>query len=222
MSPANKGKGAAIQWLKDRAAYSGDKCLIWPFSTTRGYGRFGHNGKGHYAHRYMCALMHGNAPTPDHQAAHSCGNGHKGCVHPQHLSWKTQSENQLDRRQHGTTRRNIRGRPGSLTLAQVEQIRALASTKTQDEIAAMFDTVRGNVQLILAGKTKTRVYGLERQRVLTTLAKATRPMTTNEITESARLVSKVAARSMLKLMSRAGIIKKVSPGLYVSASQPPP
>ena len=44
----------------------------------------------------MCFLAHGEPPTPDHVAAHSCGKGRDGCVHPKHLRWATSSENALD------------------------------------------------------------------------------------------------------------------------------
>src|SRR4051812_5100930 len=103
-APPNKGKGEAVAWLREHALYCGDDCLIWPFSRARGYGNFGYLGKNIYAHRFMCELIHGPAPTPDHHAAHSCGNGHKACVNPMHITWKTSSENMRDKELHGTTR----------------------------------------------------------------------------------------------------------------------
>jgi hypothetical protein len=95
----NKGNGAAVKWLRDRATYNGDGCLIFPFSRNpqKGYGMFGNNGELLYAHRFMCELANGPPPTRKHQTLHSCGNGHGGCVHPQHLSWGTNSDNQRDR-----------------------------------------------------------------------------------------------------------------------------
>jgi hypothetical protein len=57
------------------------------------------------AHRAMCRLIHGNPPTPKHQAAHSCGNGRRGCVHPGHLRWATDAENRAERRAADAARR---------------------------------------------------------------------------------------------------------------------
>jgi hypothetical protein len=132
---ATKGNGKAIQWIRDHQDYEHkDWCLMWPFYRLRGYGSFGYLGKSYYAHRFMCELVHGKPPTPDHQAAHSCGNGHLGCVNPHHLSWKTQSENQLDCREHGTQAKNKRGTRGKLTMAIADQIRALKGVKLQWQI----------------------------------------------------------------------------------------
>jgi hypothetical protein len=88
----DRGKSACQKWLEDHVGYDKDDCLIWPFSSTRGYGHFKCNGVRSYAHRYMCTLVHGEPPSDEHQASHSCGKGHQKCVSPRHLSWKTQSE----------------------------------------------------------------------------------------------------------------------------------
>jgi hypothetical protein len=217
----SKGKSACQKWLDDHAGYEGDDCLIWPFSGPRGYGHFKCNGKRSYAHRYMCTLIHGDPPSDKHQASHSCGRGHEGCVHPLHLSWKTQSENQLDRRIHGTTKRNGNGWAGKVTMAQAEEIRRLASTKTQDDLAEMFDTSRGNIQFILNGQTKLKVLGLERQRILTVLSKAGRPMSYQEIKAAARLVTLGATQNMMKRMADAGIIVRLGRGRYSTPTQTP-
>ena len=55
-------------------------------------------GRRQSAHRAMCELVHGPAPTPKHQAAHSCHRGCDGCVLPQHLHWATDAENRAERR----------------------------------------------------------------------------------------------------------------------------
>jgi hypothetical protein len=147
----NKGKGAIVIWLREHAAHEGDNCLIYPFRRIHtGYGQFSFEGRLHYANRFMCELAHGPAPTPDHQSAHSCGNGDEGCVHPGHLSWKTRSENQLDRREHGTTKQ---GRRFKLTPEQVAEIRSLKGQKTQTEIAGMFGVTRENIWFIQSGRS---------------------------------------------------------------------
>lgn len=146
-APHNKGNGKAAQWLYDRATHSGDDCLIYPFARSRqkGYGFLGHNGQHQYAHRFMCELANGPAPTPEHQAAHSCGKGHTGCVNPRHLRWATNSENQLERRAHGT------GKPPNqpkrkLTVEQIAEVRALKGKVTQYELAQRFGVKTGSIE----------------------------------------------------------------------------
>src|SRR5258708_162153 len=114
-----RGRGKALAWIMAHVDYDGDGCLPWPFATdTHGYGMFGANGEHHKAHLFMCQQMHGPRPSPKHQASHSCGQGHKACVHPKHVSWKTRSENHLDRRRHGTAATNKWGKNGKMTVEE--------------------------------------------------------------------------------------------------------
>lgn len=138
-NPVTKGNGNAITFLRDHVFFAGDECLIWHFSTNgTGYGRLGYLGKGYYAHRLMCEMAHGPAPTPQHEASHSCGNGGAGCVNPRHLDWKTRSANQLDRRRHGTAATNRHGPTGKLTSSDKMAILALRGKLPQRAIAAKF------------------------------------------------------------------------------------
>lgn len=135
----SKGKGAAIQWLRDHVDHNGAECLIWPFSTNgTGYGVLGYEGGRLYAHRKMCELAKGPPPSPDHEAAHDCGNGMSGCVNPKHLDWKTRSENHLDRRRHGTHATSVWGSRGKLSAAQKMEILALKGKLPQRVIAARY------------------------------------------------------------------------------------
>ena len=80
-----------------------DSCLAWPFGrTSKGYGKIWVDGKTHLVSRLACAHAHGEAPTLTHEAAHSCGKGHEGCVNPHHLRWATRTENFADKIIHGT------------------------------------------------------------------------------------------------------------------------
>ena len=205
----NKGNGRAIRWLCENADHKGKDCLIWPFSRLRGYGQFKHEGEKYYAHRYMCELAHGPAPTPEHQAAHSCGQGDRGCVNPNHLSWKTQSGNQLDRRLHGTKNRSW-GRTGRLTPQQIDDIFALRGQKTHDEIASIFGVSRRNVGTILSGKSRRGPK--ERERILIALSAAKRPLTTAEIEQAAKMPG--SASSILNRMLQAGEVVRASWGKY--------
>lgn len=148
MAP-NKGNGKTIKWLRAHAGHEGDDCLIWPFSKSNGYGMFGYLGELHYAHRFMCELAHG--PSPEgYDASHSCGNGHKGCCNPRHVSWKSKSDNQYDRAHHGT--KNTWGPRGKLTPQIAEQIKALKGTAPQRVLAARFGVSRSNISNIQCGR----------------------------------------------------------------------
>lgn len=93
------------QWLKAHVGHAGTECLVWPFGRfSNGYGQVYIQGKNCVASREMCILAHGNPPTPSHEAAHRCGNGHLGCVNPQHLRWATAAENQADKLTHQEVR----------------------------------------------------------------------------------------------------------------------
>lgn len=152
--------GTAERWLRAHVDHNAEACLVWPFScSTPGYGQFMPAGakKVRTAHRLMCELVHGAAPTSEHQAAHSCGN--RRCVNPAHLSWKTRSENQLDRHKHGTG--NTYGLKGKLTPLQVEHIRSMKGLETSVQTAARYDTTESNVRLIQDGVT----WRLDRRRI---------------------------------------------------------
>lgn len=141
----NKGNGKCVQWLRDHASHTGKDCLHWPYMRNQetGYCMFGLDGEILYAHRYMCELAHGHAPSDEHQAAHSCGKGHLGCLNPQHLSWKTISENLADKKAHRSWARYLENR---LTTAQVAEVRALKGTMSQYEIAKRFGVKRSCIQ----------------------------------------------------------------------------
>jgi transcriptional regulator with XRE-family HTH domain len=152
---AEREEGKAIQFIRNHATYPHKEwCLIWPFSTTRGYGRFGYKGKGYYAHRFMCELAHGRAPTDIHEAAHSCGD--TACVNPHHLSWKTPAENGLDNRQHGTHVRSRYGNAGKITPEQADTIRSLQGQKTLRELADEYGVSESAISNVWTGKTHYR------------------------------------------------------------------
>ena len=91
-----------MRWIEEHVGHEGNGCLKWPFSV-------GDNGRGivqvdgtiYTAPRFMCLLAHGERRRPTHEAAHSCGKGHKGCIDPQHLWWATSVENHADKIEHG-------------------------------------------------------------------------------------------------------------------------
>lgn len=136
----------------------GNECILWPFGT-RGGGRgcIDIDGKSEFVSRAMCAAVHGKPPTPDHEAAHSCGNGHLGCFNPKHLRWATRRDNALDALEHGTSSMFTPGAShpnAKLTQADVEKIkRAPTGHGTQIKLARLFCVDPGTIKSIRSGRT---------------------------------------------------------------------
>ncbi|MDR9777187.1 hypothetical protein RJJ65_32030 [Rhizobium hidalgonense] len=132
--------------------HTGDGCLTWPFSKNgKGYGSLYVDGKPIIASRYVCELVNGPPPTPEHEAAHNCGKGHEGCIAPGHLEWKTHKENMADKVVHGTNIR-VRGErhhSAKLTEAEVREIRSLKGEETERAMAARFGVSNQTIHSIL-------------------------------------------------------------------------
>ena len=146
-----KPAGEAVSFLENTVLpFDGDECLIWPYTRgSGGYGRVWHSGKVRYVHRIVCEAWHGQAPSPEHEAAHLCGKGHEGCVNRKHLVWKTRAENEADKLAHGTHNRGEQHARAKLTETQVLRIRASAVTGAQ--LAKEYGVSR---QLISSIKTR--------------------------------------------------------------------
>ena len=137
----------AKRWLRAHLDHQDREfCLIWPFRRAQnGYPQIG--AARVVPTRVMCEHRHGPPPSPKHQAAHSCNNGHGGCVNPWHLDWKTPAENQLDRPDRG-------GRmPRKLTLEQVDEIRSMKGRERTVDTAERFQVTEANIRHIQSGKT---------------------------------------------------------------------
>lgn len=137
------------RYLRSLVGHIGDDCVIWPFARkSNGYGTIPRNGRPSVASREMCRLAHGEPPTPAHEAAHSCGNGHLACVNPTHLSWKTHQENVADMLSHGTRMTGEKNAAAKLTASDVIEIRQLYASMSCEEIASRFHVSGSNVWLI--------------------------------------------------------------------------
>lgn len=125
------------RWMQENVAYEGDDCLAWPFtrSPDTGRGNATWNGKETSAPRVMCIMAYGEPPTEAHEAAHSCGNGHLGCINPRHLRWTTRSGNIADMAEHGTLRRGSAVNTSKLSADQVREIRQRAASERQNKLA---------------------------------------------------------------------------------------
>ena len=117
-------KNASEIWVEELFKSPTDECVQWPFHrNNRGYGQIGVDRKVISAHRFICQKQNGAPPTPEYHAAHLCGKGSDGCVNPRHLKWKTASENEADKFEHGTRARGEDAKQAKLTAADVAVIR---------------------------------------------------------------------------------------------------
>jgi hypothetical protein len=150
--PAN---GSVPAWIEAHAAYDGDECLIWPFGRfSNGYGAVSNDPRARVASRVMCWRAHGAPPTPEHEAAHSCGKGHLGCVHRGHLSWKIPTSNAEDKIAHGTE--NSGARNGGAWLSEgdvVDVLDMLDKGFTHHLIAKWVGVSRSTITRIANGKS---------------------------------------------------------------------
>jgi hypothetical protein len=128
-----------------------DTCLIWPFSTSRGYGYLYRGGKNHLVHRLVCIEAHGPPPFPGAQACHGeCHN--RRCVNPRHVYWGSPTDNNgRDKVRDGTTNRGERSHSAKLTAAKVRQIHR--TTGTHNSIARRFGVSRSCVGAIKMGQS---------------------------------------------------------------------
>jgi hypothetical protein len=143
-----KPSARSTKWLLLHLDYPHEEwCLIWPFSRTQnGYTQVGLERVP--AHRIMCEYRHGPAPSPTHHAAHSCARGHEGCVNPNHVSWKTPSENHVERFEHsGLVPRH------KITPEQVDEIRALKGRERTVDTAERYGVTPQNIRMIQNGKS---------------------------------------------------------------------
>lgn len=140
-------QGEPLRWLREVAIpYAADDCLTWPFGGNgNGYGRMWVNGRKAYPHRVVCEAVHG-VPSGVADAAHSCGNGHLGCVNPRHLRWTDRSDNLMDRVEHNTHNRGEKNPNSKLTPDDVRQIRACAGTTSLAELARRFRVSRSTIR----------------------------------------------------------------------------
>jgi len=131
-------RGATHAFLEAHVNFDGDECLTWPFATdAHGCARIRDGGDNVPAYRIMCEMAHGPAPTPRHQATHTCGKGHEACINPNHLEWGTGFKNQQDRVEHGTSNRGER---------------CAAHKLTRDEVLEIFNRLKGGERPYLLAK----------------------------------------------------------------------
>lgn len=132
--------------------FEGEDCLIWPYAKDKaGYAQMGVDGHKRSVHRILCIAVLGDPPTNAHQAAHTCGRGHEGCVSKKHLAWKTPLENTADQVVHGTRVRGERQYRAKMTEAQVRAVLANKDGCTQRELASRYGVKPSAISKIMRG-----------------------------------------------------------------------
>lgn len=133
-----------MKFIEETLGYFGEHCRLWPYAlNSAGYGHLMYQGKNVLAHRIVCELAYGPAPTDRPEAAHLCGNGHKGCINQTHLEWKSRKSNAEDMIAHGRSCRGQKHYMARLTEDKVRFIRANAGTLGLQEMADKFGVSRG-------------------------------------------------------------------------------
>lgn len=149
-------------FLPTALKFEGDNCLIWPYGRAKsGYGMVYPNGKPENAHRVVCRLAHGDPPTPEHHAAHSCGV--RACVNPRHLRWATRVENFSDMIAHGTKTLGERHPQSKLNETQVKDIRASVGKVSKYALAKRYGVSHSTITDVITGKTWGHVSYLRRE-----------------------------------------------------------
>ncbi len=148
--------GEARRFLDELAALPPQSaCVIWPYArTSAGYGNVRIGGKNWVVSRLVCEAVHGTPPTEAHEAAHSCGNGHLGCVNPWCLYWATHSVNQRERVRHGTDGFGEKNPASKLSSTQVAQIINSRGVVTGKALAAAFGVSKQQITKIQLGQCR--------------------------------------------------------------------
>ena len=149
------------EFLLAHVNYIADDCVIWPFAKKGGgrgralYGAVKIDGVQRSAHRYMCELAHGTAPTNRHEAAHSCHN--PACINPLHLRWATRVENEADKDERGSRPRGEKHKNTHLSDDDIRAIRA--DPRPQRAIAKTYGISQTPVSMIKRRLTWGHVQG---------------------------------------------------------------
>lgn len=196
-------------WLADHVDHQGDDCLAWPFGIIDGYATFSEAKTTRYAHRIMCEMVNGPAPSRQHLAARSCGRNGIACVNPNHLSWKTRSE--VRREEAAAQRAGPRKkRRWKLTREQTIKVRELKGKKSQRAIGAMFGIRQQTVAYL---QRQTFYRSPERERIHAALEATAAPMTIREVMKAAG-VSYWCATNVLHKLTRERTVVRFRRGRY--------
>ena len=97
--------GAGVKFCDEALGSDTDECIVWPYggsSNPDKYPMIRVGGKNLLGHRYVCRMAHGDPPSSDSYACHSCAN--RKCVNPRHLRWADHAANMNDKAIHGSVK----------------------------------------------------------------------------------------------------------------------
>jgi hypothetical protein len=102
-------------------------------------------------HVLVCETFHGPRPF-GHAVAHA--DGDRSNNRADNLRWATYTENEADKRAHGTAARGERQGLSQLTADKVREIRTRAAAgETQRSLAHAFGVCKASIQTAISGKT---------------------------------------------------------------------
>lgn len=141
--------GEAHRFLDDAVKFRQDGCLTWPYAKSEnGYGNIFIEGRNHVVSRVVCERVNGPPPSDAHEAAHSCGRGHEGCIAPLHLSWALPVQNAIDRYMHGTDGVGSSNPSAKLSESSVTEILSAKGVESQEKLAKRFGITQSMVSRI--------------------------------------------------------------------------
>lgn len=123
------------------------KKLLIQALTFNGYFCIGTSKGTRSAARLICEAFHGACPKNKEQAAH--WNGIRTDNRPENLRWVTRRENYKDQIRHGTSKKGDGHHNVKLTTQKILEIRKLAKTMKQREIAKIYNTCESNISGIV-------------------------------------------------------------------------
>lgn len=137
-------------WILTQTVRTKRGCLIWQGCTNaRGYGRTSIDGKQRGTHQIVLRAYKGEPIDPALRARHSCDT--PACVNPNHLTWGTQSENNIDDSARGKRRSRLK-----LTPDQVRDIkRRLAAGESNSALAREYGVQQATICCIKTGRSWT-------------------------------------------------------------------
>lgn len=125
-------------------------CWIWLASISNyGYGVLTINGKNKNTHRLSYEIYKGEIPKGMH-VCHTCDV--PACVNPNHLFLGTAMDNMRDMIKKNRKAIGVNHGYSKLTEEDVKRIRLIGKTKTQSEIAKMFNVTRSLISFVQLNK----------------------------------------------------------------------
>ena len=123
-----------------------NECWIWHGAKTKGYGRFGIDGREYYAQVAAKILFQGQYPKVGQLGCHTCDN--PPCVNPLHVFFGTVRENSIDARDKGRFEHIYLKKLNARIVAQI-----IEATGTQRDIAKRFNISQSVVSEVRSGKS---------------------------------------------------------------------